>query len=546
MATVPIVHCSKTCCYAPWWPPAYADECNYLFGGTKLDPPQANILVAIGGKTFELVIPAALAPYAIEGRELLQHRSSLYDLCRLIMDFCSDQIVAFNRQEESLMSFLSYWRINVYFSNGKFALDQPTRSSPTNLGSYQGIEYYDTDLPWYDWRAIKVLERESIANFQVSVDGNIFGCYAPYEYFQGYPDYCVFLDEVRAWKRITESSATADGIPRLVGLVYSKIEPNRLRGVLYDWREPSKATPTLNQVDIDRVSLRQRRAWLQQIEHDILSLHAHGASWTREQCEVDPTVRITIAASGEAYLRFIHFGGLKRNRHGYHFGPHQRADYRALAQIQSFLHLKPVVVHARAAASQSFRFLDLPSDVRNMVYEILLTCPGYITWLWGYRHQVDALRARSELLPENALLSINRQVRFESLSFLLSRNTVLMNALLLTTFLRTGVSDNFYGQTVGSFLRRVTVTLTIGASDDLQSWKEQSKGIMELRKYCSSLTCVKVVLFDVKAWSKEGYTAHQTNFETLPSIRLTKESDYDDLIKSCFKQSGFTDDVYTI
>ncbi|KAF4312998.1 hypothetical protein GTA08_BOTSDO01539 [Botryosphaeria dothidea] len=297
------------------------------------------------------------------------------------------------------MAFLHIWNVRADPYDGHFGLGLPTPGKRIDE-LFEGIEYHDTDLSWYEWNLITVMEKMSDTHFLVTMNNQCFGCYIPEGAFE-YEGYSIFLQEVRSWKRISFARNVPPSISRLSGFVYSRYKPTKLQGVLYEWVEPSHAIPYLSKVQVDEVPIQQRKAWSDQIEHALAFLHERSASFTREGCKGNITERITITTNMEAHLRLIHFGD----------------DYRALAQIRKFLR-----VDADATCivnPQTVGFLCIPSEIRNRIYELLLVLPGYVRWHWGYRHQIDVVAGlESDKIAGIGLLGTNRQVRHESLSFL--------------------------------------------------------------------------------------------------------------------------------
>lgn len=66
-----------------------------------------------------------------------------------------------------------------------------------------------------------------------------------------YEAYSIFLQEVRAWKRISNRSEIPQAIPRLTGLVCSLLNTTKLQAVLYEWTDLNKQTPCLSHVNVD-------------------------------------------------------------------------------------------------------------------------------------------------------------------------------------------------------------------------------------------------------------------------------------------------------
>ncbi|KAF4534694.1 uncharacterized protein LTHEOB_12882 [Lasiodiplodia theobromae] len=494
--------------------PAYADQfyCDPI--GLNLRPARIHILAQIGGKTFELDVPPAFAPYAVYKREKLADGGSLWDLTKSVVNSCGGYFAAFNHNHRTLKDYLTRWHTRVLLSNKRLAIDEITRTEET-----RGIKCDDTDLLWYDWRTVEVLEKETDSHFQVQLDGHRYGCYAPND-FSKPPDYVSFLQEVRVWKKVTDSPARPGAIPRFFGLVCTPEKPGMVLAALYESIEAGGQT--LDQVDIRIVSLTQRERWFWQIRHAISFLHENGASWTRSEC-TRPTTRVAIGTNGNAFLKYIHFGELQSNR----FVPNCNLDWKALAKVQRFLRLGPKPARARVARQRPFEFMHLPFDVRYMIYELLLVYPGHITWNGKYRHRMDTPSSPSEKLAAGGLFYASREVRYESLSYLLEHNTMQIEAPHLSEFLSLPLEPpNEPPRKFGLSVRRIVFTLTVTTKSDPETWQKQCEGVLELKKYCSSLKYVRMIPFHQKLWSHEDSPAGNP-LTSLPFRILTEESEYD-------------------
>ncbi|KAF4534183.1 Coiled-coil domain-containing protein mtmr15 [Lasiodiplodia theobromae] len=188
----------------------------------------------------------------------------------------------------------------------------------------------------------------------------------------------------------------------------------------------------------------------------------------------------------------------------------KRADYRLLAELRSFFKIN----YGTIVKPEPFRFLCLPAEVRNSIYEILLVFPGRTRWIWGYRHQADASVTADfpNEIPGRGLLSTNRQIRRESLSCLIGQNHFHLNALWLASFLESSTQVDLNGSLervmIGSYLRRITLTITLTWQKHIT--REQSKGIKAYTWYWESDTL----------WA---------DIKKLPNVRLEEHWDGDTL-----------------
>lgn len=502
-------------------------DCSYVSG---MDLTTINFL--LGGRRFDLICSGALFPTAVSavdfwppGGEL---KSIFCELAKLLRLFCGKQLVDFNRKNASLADVLHVWNVDAYTSDGRFQLGSPTRGQRIDE-LFNGVEYRDVDLPWYDWESITVLERMSETHFLVRVHDRRFGCYVPEGAFE-YEGYSIFLQEVQAWKRISNTPGIPRSIPRITGLVNSHLGSSKLQGVLYEWVDPSTTIPSLSQMKVERVPMEQRRALFRQIESAVLFLRAGRASLTRRGCKGEIGERITITTDGEAHLRRIHFGSVEICQGSFRFKPHEEADDWLLAELRSFLR----VDHGSTTiAPEPFKFLQLPAEVRNEVYELLLAFPGLTRWLWGYRHQENTSTtmagfAHSEIAGRG-LLCTNRQIRRESLSFLISRNNLLLDAVWLASFLESSTQVDVGGSLqrirVGSYLRQITLTITLTWQERVTH--EQSKGIKELMRCCPHLKNVDLLIYNRRAWYWES-DALWADIMKLPNVRV--EEHWDDSV----------------
>lgn len=513
-----------SCCSGGWSSP-YPQQLDVVDFTYVPELDQTTVSFLLGGRMFDLSCSAALFPSAVAAVEYSSPGPEINvlfsELAELLRRTCGRQLLKFNREHFSLRAFLHVWNISAQPYDGHFILGFPTPGKRID-GLFEGIEYHDLDLPWYGWKSIAVLEKMSDTHFSVAVNGQRFGCYVPDGAFE-YDDYSIFLQEVRTWKRITGALNVPCSIPLLEGFVYSERKPTQLQGVLYEWVEQSNASPYLSNVDVDKVPKPQRKAWVSQIEDGLAFLHANSASFTREGCKGDITERIIITTSMEARLRLIHFGEGEAHRGSMRFVPHERADHRALAEIRRFLKIETDTTHV--VNSRTLPFFSLPAEMRNRIYEILLVLPGCVKWLWGYRHQTNAVMGLAgSQIPGLGLLRTNRQIRQESLSFLVSRNILLLDAVWLNSFLRTSMRANSHSDEimVGSCLKRVTLTVTL--TWDKRSMREQRKGIKELLKYSSSLSHVDLLIYNKHSWHWED-DSMWADLKELPGIHLEEHWD---------------------
>lgn len=223
---------------------------------------------------------------------------------------------------------------------------------------------------------------------------------------------------------------------------------------------------------VERVPMEQRTALFRQIESAVLFLRAGRASLTRHGCKGEIGERITITTDGEAHLRRIHFGSVE-------------------------------------------------------------ICQGLTRWLWGYRHQASTSTtmagfAHSEIAG-GGLLCTNRQIRRESLSYLISRNNLLLDAVWLASFLESSTQVDVGGSLqrvrVGSCLRKITLTITLTWQERVT--QEQSKGIRELVRSCPHLKHVDLLVYNRRAWYWES-DALWADIVKLPNVRV--EEHWDDSV----------------
>lgn len=276
---------------------------------------------ARGGRVFQIRCRGFLFPTVVTTLKNVAPSPYVYDIHaelakffasearHLINDFCND--------ERSLMSFLHSWTISFHKANGHLSFGRPTCGQRIIRDLFQGLDYRSWRIPSYNWNAIEVLEKISGVHYRVMLNGGCFGCYVPDGRFFG-PSETSFFKMLDEWERITFSEeAIRIRAPFVRGLVRAG---ELVQGVLYDWIEPSKANPTLAQVNVGHVSMQQRRIWLAQIRSSIRALHDANADWLGRRLS-SVAGNILISAAGEAYLRTLHLG-----TYVLHGGP-SRADF---------------------------------------------------------------------------------------------------------------------------------------------------------------------------------------------------------------------------
>lgn len=483
---------------------------------------ELTIGVELFGRFFNFVLCGSLCPYGVRALERNLPGSKTkpihQKLAELLSTCYQDTLNHFCRQKVSLRSFLHIWTVKTRSLNGNIFFSRPSLGKRATQELFHGVEYEDKDLPWHNWASIEVIKKISKTDFLVKATNQTFGCYVP-DGTSEFPGWSVFLGEVERWKSITEVCRTTKcNFPLLRGFVRSRCSSTKLQGVLYDWVRPSEAVPTLSDVDVDEVPLFQRELWFKQVTHSVSVLHKCGSVWSRSSCRQHVTDHITITAAGDAYLRKIHFGHPWKKGEGYCLIPSTDVDSNALVRIYKFLKLDPRSNDAAGPGpcgslglspnttttvnSIPFRFLDLSGEIRNMVYKIILVSPRYIRWSRGYRHQNCRWGLPAHTVAGNGLLRTSRQVRRESLSMLITRNKVLLPAVLLKAFLRSSLQAHVPGQCervgLGPYVKKLVVELTL--TSNAWEFQEQCKGIMELRVCCPSSREVEVLIDDRSYW----------------------------------------------
>lgn len=476
----------------------------YLPGSDRL-----NVGFARGGRLFNVICSGALFPSIASALELQapgQNITSLHEeLAALLVRSFHEELHSFESNTKSLMSFLYSWTIEAQFFNGHLIIDPPTCGARVSRDLFRGVDYSDEGLAWHPWDSIEVLERISDTHFQVTVKGEVYGCYVPNGTFEP-SEFSIFLAEVQAWKRISASAGIESfNLPLLKGLICSRLSPPILQGVLFEWIEPCSASPKLSKVHLTKASMRQRRVWALQIQRAVAALHERDAVWRRKNCKTNITDSITIAANGEAYLSNVHFGSVETYGASFldfRFRADKEADYQALAEIRKFLEIETGDV---LVCPVPFRFLELPGDIRNMVYERLLIHPGYIRWFFGYRLAKSPSHISGQVIPGYGLLGTNRQIRKESISMLIGRNNLLLDSIWMGPFLQstlyTHIGTQFELNKIGSYLKHVTLTLSLTADKCIS--KEQHKWITEMRRICRSLSRVDILIYNRRTWNWE-------------------------------------------
>ena len=85
-----------------------------------------------------------------------------------------------------------------------------------------------------------------------------------------------------------------------------------------------------------------------------------------------------------------------------------------------------------ASNTAPFRFLDLPAELREAIYDLCLVrgtvCPARCT---RYDHRYDNIEPSEE--PEWALLLVNRKIRHESAKILLSKNHFILSYVYISS-----------------------------------------------------------------------------------------------------------------
>ncbi|KAL1629896.1 hypothetical protein SLS56_005166 [Neofusicoccum ribis] len=443
-----------------------------------------------GGRVFQVRCRGFLFPTAVTTLENVPPGPYVYDVHkelarffasqarRLIEDFCND--------ERSLMSFLYSWTIPFHKTDGKLSFGRPICGERITRDLFGGLEYRSWRLPSYNWNAVEVLEQISCVHYQVILNGECFGCYVPDGRFRG-PGDMSFFRMLQEWERITFSDkALRIRAPFLRGLVRAG---ELVQGALYDWIEPSTANPTLAQVSIDRISVQQRKIWSAQIQSSVEGLHEANADWLGWRSSSSVAENILISAKGEAYLRTLHLGAYvihgEKPRADFSsktwaWEVDKRADTCALAEIRRFLKID--TNYSITASTKTF--LDLPAELRNRVYEHLLVYEEYVQWSYG-RFLRTVRHPNSPRLPLDGygLFGTNREIRQESLSLLVERNNIVLEAMWIEEFLELGV---------GRQLRRLTIILCLSMNRTART--SQLNGVKELRRQCKSLRSVQLVI----------------------------------------------------
>ncbi|KAK5012919.1 hypothetical protein LTR60_004131, partial [Cryomyces antarcticus] len=109
-----------------------------------------------------------------------------------------------------------------------------------------------------------------------------------------------------------------------------------------------------------------------------------------------------------------------------------------------------IALHRHAAPALHFRFSDLPGELRNRIYALIVDDPGYLTDPWGrqFRHC-------------SALCAVSRAIRLEFLPF--HHATCTLFGLTPSAFAALHTHLAAIGPANSSLVRRLNVTRIFGA-----------------------------------------------------------------------------------
>lgn len=164
---------------------------------------------------------------------------------------------------------------------------------------------------------------------------------------------------------------------------------------------------------------------------------------------------------------------------------------------------------------QPFRFLDLPAEIRNMVYEQALD--GRIDWIWG------ASPYPRNRLP--SLLSVNQQMRteaamsvFSGLYLSLNNKDLRMPKLFETYAVRLGIvvdrMEVLYGKTAQDFPRLKKPTV-----DDIHSLELDTEDIGRTGDDCNANMIVMKIWEAIDEWPA-GADSLRSFIASLKAARL--------------------------